>query len=212
MYTFFFHGAKASSGPRPHHYRGFTIILRHTTLGRTPLDEWSAQYRNLYLTTPNTHKRQESMSPAWSEPTIPASERLRTDVLDRAAIGISFCVCVCVCVRACVRACVCVSGCCRMMSCWSVTDIQIGVIMTRCRLVDFDGQCTETTLQTRSELKIPNLYSSSNRVCSECQRHRIVEEINVLDLHLSGAFIVKHLTWLIEISKILFSSPYSCAV
>jgi len=27
------------SGPRPPHYRGFMITLRHTTLGRTPLDE-----------------------------------------------------------------------------------------------------------------------------------------------------------------------------
>jgi len=28
------------------HYRGFTIILRHTTLGRTPLDEWTARRRD----------------------------------------------------------------------------------------------------------------------------------------------------------------------
>ena len=27
-------------GQGPPHYRGFTILLRHTTLGRTPLDEW----------------------------------------------------------------------------------------------------------------------------------------------------------------------------
>ena len=30
---------------------------RHTTLGRTPLDEWSAHPRDLYLTTHNTHDR-----------------------------------------------------------------------------------------------------------------------------------------------------------
>jgi hypothetical protein len=36
-------------------FRGFTITLyRHTTLGRTPLDEWSARRRDLYLTTHNT--------------------------------------------------------------------------------------------------------------------------------------------------------------
>jgi len=29
----------ASSGPGPPHCRGFTITLRHTTLGRTPLDK-----------------------------------------------------------------------------------------------------------------------------------------------------------------------------
>jgi hypothetical protein len=27
-------------GQGPSHYRGFTISLRHNTLGRTPLDEW----------------------------------------------------------------------------------------------------------------------------------------------------------------------------
>jgi hypothetical protein len=35
-------------------FRGFTITLRHTTLGRTPLDEGSARRRDLYLTTHNT--------------------------------------------------------------------------------------------------------------------------------------------------------------
>ena len=37
---------------------------RHTTLGRTPLDEWSARRRALYLTTHNPHNRQTSM-PRW---------------------------------------------------------------------------------------------------------------------------------------------------
>ena len=31
--------------------------VKHATLGRTPLDEWSAWRRDLYLTTHNTHKR-----------------------------------------------------------------------------------------------------------------------------------------------------------
>jgi hypothetical protein len=35
--------------------------LRHTTVGRTPLDEGPARRRDLYLTTHNTHKRQTSM-------------------------------------------------------------------------------------------------------------------------------------------------------
>jgi len=34
---------------------------RRTTVGRTPLDEWSARRRDLYLTTHNTHNRQTSM-------------------------------------------------------------------------------------------------------------------------------------------------------
>ena len=52
------------------------------------LDEWSARRRILYLTTHNTPNRQTSMAPAGFEPTIPASERLRTDALDRVATGI----------------------------------------------------------------------------------------------------------------------------
>jgi len=63
----------ASSGPRPPHYRGYTIALRHTTVGRTPLDEWSARRRDLYLTTHNIHNRQTSMLLAGFEPTIPVS-------------------------------------------------------------------------------------------------------------------------------------------
>jgi hypothetical protein len=38
-----FHDVTAPSGPAPPHYRCFTITLKHTTLGRTPLDEWSAR-------------------------------------------------------------------------------------------------------------------------------------------------------------------------
>jgi len=34
---------------------------RHTTVGRIPLDEWSARRGDLYLTTHNTHNRQTSM-------------------------------------------------------------------------------------------------------------------------------------------------------
>jgi hypothetical protein len=55
------HGTTAPSGSRPPHYWGFTITLRHTTVGRTPLDEWSARNRDLYLTTHNTQNRHISM-------------------------------------------------------------------------------------------------------------------------------------------------------
>jgi hypothetical protein len=75
------------SGPGPPHYRGFTITFRHTTLRRTPLDEWSARRRDLYLTTHNTHNKQTSMPPVGFEPAIPASERPPTYTLDRAATG-----------------------------------------------------------------------------------------------------------------------------
>jgi hypothetical protein len=66
--TFSLHCARALSGPGPPHYRGFTITLRHTTLGRTPLDKCSALGTDLYLTTHNTHKRETSMLPERFEP------------------------------------------------------------------------------------------------------------------------------------------------
>jgi len=55
--------------------RGFTITLRNTTLGWTPLDEWSALFRDHYLTKLNTHNTETSMPLAGFQPTIPASER-----------------------------------------------------------------------------------------------------------------------------------------
>jgi len=67
---FFVHCATAPSLPGPSHYRGFTI--RHTTLGRTPLDEWSARRRDP-LTAHNTLKRLTSKPPAGFEPAIPVS-------------------------------------------------------------------------------------------------------------------------------------------
>jgi hypothetical protein len=61
------------SKPGLPHCRCFTILLRHTAFGRTPLDQWSARRRDLYLTTHNTHKRKKSMLTAGFEPVIPAS-------------------------------------------------------------------------------------------------------------------------------------------
>ena len=60
---------------------------RRTTVGRTPLDEWSARRRDLYLTTHNTHNRQTSMPLVGFEPMISAGERPQAYVLDRAATG-----------------------------------------------------------------------------------------------------------------------------
>ena len=88
---YFYHGATAPNGPRLD-YRGFMITLRHTTVGRTPLDEWSVRPRDLCLTTHNIHKRQTSMPPAGFEPEIPTSERPHTHAVDRAATGIGNCV------------------------------------------------------------------------------------------------------------------------
>ena len=72
----------------------FLMFLDHTqrriTVGWTPLDEWSARRRDLYLTTHNTHNRQTSMPPVGFEPTISAGERPQTNALDRAANGTGF--------------------------------------------------------------------------------------------------------------------------
>jgi hypothetical protein len=68
----------------------FTRFLDHTkrrtTVGKTPLGEWSARRRDLYMTTHNTH-----MPPVGFEPTISAGERRHTYALDRATtrIGIN---------------------------------------------------------------------------------------------------------------------------
>ena len=60
---------------------------RRATVGRTPLDEWSALRRDLYLTTRNIHNRQTSIPPMGFEPTISAGERPQTHALDRSATG-----------------------------------------------------------------------------------------------------------------------------
>jgi len=60
---------------------------RRTTVGRTPLDEWSARRRDLYLTTHNTHNRETSMPPVGFETTITAGKRSQTYALDREATG-----------------------------------------------------------------------------------------------------------------------------
>ena len=58
----------------------FLMFLDHTqrrsTVGRTPLGEWSARRRDLYLTTHDTHIRQTSMPPVGFEPKISTGERL----------------------------------------------------------------------------------------------------------------------------------------
>jgi hypothetical protein len=82
--------ATAPRGPGPPHYRGFTITFRHTTLGRTPLDEWSARRRDVCVPTHNTHGRERAMTPAGFEPAVPPSGRPQTHVLDRAATGIGW--------------------------------------------------------------------------------------------------------------------------
>ena len=86
--TCFYHGSTTPCWSRPPHCWGFMVTLRHTTVGRTPLDEWSAWRRDLYLTTKHTHKRQTFMSLARFEPRVSPSEGPQTHTLDRAATGV----------------------------------------------------------------------------------------------------------------------------
>ena len=63
----FFLGNTAPSWPGSH-YRRFAITLRHTTLGRVSMEEWSSRRRDFYLPTHNTHKRQTFMNLQDSNP------------------------------------------------------------------------------------------------------------------------------------------------
>jgi len=76
-----FHGSITPSGLRSPHYRDFVITLKHSTLGKSPLEEWSARRRDLYLKKHNTHKRGISI-PLWdsnpqSQERAAADPRLR---------------------------------------------------------------------------------------------------------------------------------------
>ena len=62
---------------------------QRTTVGRTPLDEWSARHRDLYLKTHDTHNRQISMPLVGFEPTISAGERPQAAHLLRSWVRIS---------------------------------------------------------------------------------------------------------------------------
>jgi hypothetical protein len=74
------HGTTAPSRPGSPHFWGFTITLSHTTIGRNPLDEWSARRRYLSVTTHNTHKRRTFLPRRNLYPTIPESERPPTGI------------------------------------------------------------------------------------------------------------------------------------
>ena len=78
-------GATAPHWARASSFTRFLDHTRHTTISRTPLDEWWARHRDLYLMTHNTQKT--SMPPVGFEPTISAGERPQTHALDRAATG-----------------------------------------------------------------------------------------------------------------------------
>ena len=83
---FFFSWLDRPSGPKPPDCWGSEITFKRATFGRTLLDGWSARRRDLYVTTHNT-QQETAMPPVGFETAIPASERLQTHGLDRAAAG-----------------------------------------------------------------------------------------------------------------------------
>jgi hypothetical protein len=56
-------------------------------IGRTPLDEWSARRRKLYLTTHYTYSGRTSVPPAGFGPVMPTIEQSHTDALVHANTG-----------------------------------------------------------------------------------------------------------------------------
>ena len=113
-------------GPTRNMISSFLKFRVHTqrwiTVGRTPLREWSARRRGLYLTTHNSQNRQTSLQTAGLETTVSEGDRPQPHALYHADTGpcrvtsyymgalyiyiylfiyiyIYVCVCVCVCVR-----------------------------------------------------------------------------------------------------------------
>jgi hypothetical protein len=69
---------------------GFAItLIGHTTVGRTPLDEWSARYRDLYLTTQHSPERNICV-PDGIRTRNPSTRASAHHTLDGAATGIGF--------------------------------------------------------------------------------------------------------------------------
>jgi len=87
LFVFISFGPVAPSGPWPPYSRGFCITQRRTTVGRIPLDEWSARRRDFCLIY-NAHNRQKSMHLLGFKPTVSTDGRSQTHALDHAAAGI----------------------------------------------------------------------------------------------------------------------------
>jgi hypothetical protein len=60
----------------------------HTTIGRTPLDEWSARRRDFYLTTTQHSQERDIHAPGGIRTRNPSKRALQTHALDCAATGI----------------------------------------------------------------------------------------------------------------------------
>ena len=76
---FFLSRFDSCSGPGPPHCRASDSTLRHTIIGRTPLDEWSARRRDLYRKTHKHSQEKNIHAPCGIRTRNPS----RRDALDR---------------------------------------------------------------------------------------------------------------------------------
>jgi len=76
-FFFFLQWCNNPRGPRRSPYRGFMITLRHTTLGRTPLDEWwsNAETSTWQHTTPTRDKHPYPRRDSNPQPPQPSGRR-----------------------------------------------------------------------------------------------------------------------------------------
>jgi len=79
----FLHGATAPCGPGSLQYQVFAIILRHTTLARTPLDERRTWHRDLCLQHTTLTRKIYPIRTAAFESTIATSEGPKTHAFTR---------------------------------------------------------------------------------------------------------------------------------
>ena len=76
------------TAPRSPHCWGFVIVLRHTTLGRTPPDEWSGRLRDLYLKTYDSLKETDFRATGGIRTRYPSKHSPQNHALDLATTRI----------------------------------------------------------------------------------------------------------------------------
>jgi len=85
---FFSFGATAPQWARASSFTKCLYRTRgRTTIGKTPLDEWSARRRDLYLTTYNIQQKTNIHAPVEFEPAVSTGEHPQSHALDSADRG-----------------------------------------------------------------------------------------------------------------------------
>jgi hypothetical protein len=131
-------------------------IQRRSTVCRTPLDEWSARRRYLYLTTHDTHNSQISMPQVGFKPTISAGERPQAVRLLRSWVRIPPLAWIFVCCE------------CRVLSGRCLCDELITRPEESCRLC-----CVVVCDLETSRIGAPYIYDISNLRVNQNSQYRI---------------------------------------